>query len=44
MKRKSGLALTLIAEGFLVDAETNLPYNTYINNAIGERHDCINIH
>jgi hypothetical protein len=32
--RKSGKALTLIAEGFLVDADSNLRYNTHINNAI----------
>jgi len=26
--------LTLIAEGFLVDADSNLRYNTHINNAL----------
>jgi hypothetical protein len=34
MNRKNGKALTLIAEGFLVDAVANLRYNTHINNAI----------
>ena len=34
MRRKSGQTLTLIAEGFLVDRDTDPCYNTHINNAI----------
>jgi hypothetical protein len=32
MKRKSGLTSTLIAKGLLVDADSNLRYNTHMFN------------
>jgi hypothetical protein len=37
LNKRNGNHSILIAEGFLVDADSNLRYNTHINNAIGHK-------